>query len=355
MTKTITINGREIGPGLPTYIIAEMSANHNQDYDTAVEMVHTAKRMGADAIKLQTYTPDTITLNCRDEIFMCGEGTIWEGQNLHDLYGKAYTPWNWQPKLKKIADEIGIDLFSSPFDFSAVDFLEDINVQAYKVASFELVDIPLIKKMAATGKTIIMSTGMATYKEIQEAVDAIKSTGNEQLALLKCTSSYPAPVDEMNLSRISDLAKSFNVPAGLSDHSMELAIPVAAVSLGGCIIEKHFTLTRSIKGPDSEFSLEPDEFEAMVKAVRITEQALGIVDYNPTEKELVSRKYRRSLFVVKDIKKGELFTTENIRSARPANGLHTRYYEIILGETAAGDLTFGQPLTEEMIVGGLKK
>jgi len=353
--NTITINGREIGPGKPAYIIAEMSANHNQDFDTAVKMVHAAKKMGADAIKLQTYTPDTITLDCRDEIFMCGKGTIWEGQNLHDLYATAYTPWEWQPKLKKIADEIGIDLFSSPFDFTAVEFLEEMDVPAYKVASFELVDIPLIKKMAQTGKPIIMSTGMATYDEIEEAVDAIRSTGNEQIALLKCTSSYPAPIDEMNINRIPDLAKSFEVPAGLSDHSMELAIPVAAVSLGGCIIEKHFTLTRDIDGPDSEFSLEPCEFEAMVKAVRIAERSLGVVDYNPTEKEIVSRNYRRSLFAVKDIKKGEIFTADNIRSVRPANGLHTRYYDVVLGKKAKCDVAFGKPLTEDMIQGGIEK
>jgi pseudaminic acid synthase len=322
------IENQEIGLGQPAYIIAELSANHNQDFEQAVKLIEAAKETGADAVKLQTYTPDTITIDCNNEYFQIGAGTIWEGRNLYDLYGEAHTPWEWQPKLKTVADELGIHLFSSPFDHTAVDFLEEMNVPAYKIASFEIVDIPLIRKVGRTGKPIIMSTGMATLAEIDEAVQTIRTEGNNQVALLKCTSAYPAPPEEMNLRTIPHLAQAFNVPVGLSDHTLGVAVPVAAVALGACIIEKHFTLSRAAPGPDSAFSLEPHEFKEMVDAVRVAEKALGHVSYTVTEKEAASRVFRRSLFVVKDMKTGEVFTEENVRSIRPglwaAHSLLTR-------------------------------
>jgi len=259
VTKTpfIEINGRRIGSGYSTYIVAEMSANHDQDFDRAVNIIREAKKAGADAVKLQTYTPDTITIDCENELFQIPEGNTWEKQTLHELYKKAYTPWEWQPRLKKIADEIGIDLFSTPFDSTAVEFLEGIGVSVYKIASFELVDIPLIEQIARTGKPIIMSTGLATLSEIDEAVKAARVAGAKQIALLKCTSTYPAPPEEMNLATIPHLSSTFNSPSGLSDHTLGTAVSVAGVAFGACIIEKHFTLSRSDPGPDSAFSLEP--------------------------------------------------------------------------------------------------
>ena len=343
-TNIIDIGSHRIGLGVASYIVAELSANHNQSYDEAVRLVQAAKEAGADAIKLQTYTPDTITLNCSNEYFKIGKGTIWEGRSLYDLYGEAYTPWEWQPKLKKIANDLGMDLFSTPFDFTAVDFLEAMDVPCYKIASFELVDIPLIKKVASTGKSIIMSTGMATLSEIEEAVMAAREAGCQQLALLKCTSAYPAPPEEINLKTIPHLAEAFNVVVGLSDHTLGIAVPVAAVALGAKIIEKHFTLSRSIPGPDSAFSLEPHEFKAMVEAVRTVEKALGEVNYQVTEKEAASRIFRRSLFVVEDVKEGEVFTDKNVRSIRPGNGMHPRYLQIVLGGRASMAIQRGTPL-----------
>jgi N-acetylneuraminate synthase len=339
----IEINGRLIGPGHPTLIIAEMSANHQQNFEQAVKIIEAAKKAGADAIKLQTYTPDTITLNCDNDYFQV-KGTIWAGRTLYDLYGEAYTPWEWQPKLKEVAQSLGLTLFSTPFDETAVDFLEAMAVPAYKIASFENVDLPLIRKVAATGKPIIMSTGMATLAEIAEAVDTIRGTGNHQLALLKCTSAYPAPPAEMNLRTIPHLAAAFNVPLGLSDHTLGVAVPVAAVSLGACIIEKHFTLSREMPGPDSSFSLEPQEFQAMVEAVRVAEQALGRVSYDVTPQEMSSRVFRRSLFVVQDVAQGEVFTPQNVRSIRPGYGLHPRYLDEVLGRRASRDISRGTPL-----------
>jgi pseudaminic acid synthase len=343
------IENQEIGLGQPAYIIAELSANHNQDFEQAVKLIEAAKETGADAVKLQTYTPDTITIDCNNEYFQIGAGTIWEGRNLYDLYGEAHTPWEWQPKLKTVADELGIHLFSSPFDHTAVDFLEEMNVPAYKIASFEIVDIPLIRKVGRTGKPIIMSTGMATLAEIDEAVQTIRTEGNNQVALLKCTSAYPAPPEEMNLRTIPHLAQAFNVPVGLSDHTLGVAVPVAAVALGACIIEKHFTLSRAAPGPDSTFSLEPHEFKEMVDAVRVTEKALGHVSYTVTEKEAASRVFRRSLFVVKDVKTGEVFTKENVRSIRPGYGLHTRYLPELLGRKANQSILAGTPLTWKLV------
>ena len=349
MNPTIQINGRRIGTGHPCYIVAEMSANHNQSFDDAVKIIEAAKEAGADAIKLQTYTPDTMTIDCRSPYFQIGKGSTWEGRNLYDLYGEAYTPWEWQPKLKEIADNLDIDLFSTPFDDTAVDFLEAMEVPAYKIASFEIVDLPLIKRVAQTGKPIIMSTGMATLAEIDEAVSVIREAGNSQIGLLKCTSTYPAPPEAMNLLTIPHLSRTFGVPVGLSDHTLGTAVPIAGVALGACIVEKHFTLSRSAPGPDNAFSLEPDEFKAMVEAVAIAEKAQGSVHYGASEHESKSLIFRRSLFVVQDMKSGEIFTAANIRSIRPGHGLHTRHLEDVLGRHAARDIKRGTPLTWELI------
>jgi N-acetylneuraminate synthase len=326
-----------------------MSANHNHDFEQAVKIIEAAKDAGADAIKLQTYTPDTLTIDCANEYFQIDKGSIWEGRKLYELYREAYTPWEWQPKLKKIADRLGIDLFSTPFDATAVDFLEEMDVPAYKIASFEIVDLPLIRRIAETGKPIIMSTGMANLAEIDEAVRTIREVENNQLALLKCTSAYPARPDDMNLLTIPHLTRAFDVPVGLSDHTLDIAIPVAAVALGACIVEKHLTLSRSIPGPDSAFSLEPHEFEAMVEAVRTTEKALGRVCYGASENEMKSRIFRRSLFVVQDMKAGETFTAQNVRSIRPGHGLHTRYLNVILGKKAKRKIDRGTPLSWDLI------
>jgi pseudaminic acid synthase len=344
----ITINDRKVGNGHPVYIIAEMSANHNQDFGRAVKIIEAAKEAGADAVKLQTYTPDTITIDYDNEYFRI-KGTIWEGKTLYELYGDAYTPWEWQPKLKQVADKLGLHLFSSPFDHTAVDFLEGMKVPAYKVASFELVDLPLLSKIAATGKPIIMSTGMATISEIDEAVQTVRNAGVKQIALLKCTSAYPALPEEANLNTIPHLAQAFGVVAGLSDHTLGSAVAVASVALGACIVEKHFTLSREDAGPDSSFSMEPKEFKRMVKYIRTVEKALGKVSYKITEKQKDSRVFRRSLFAVKDIRKGEKFTEENIRSIRPGNGLHTRYFKAVLGKKARKNLKKGTPLKWDFI------
>ncbi|MFZ0731453.1 MAG: pseudaminic acid synthase [Candidatus Sulfotelmatobacter sp.] len=344
----IKIREHTIGPGNPVYVIAELSANHNQSFDKAVQLIRAAKDVGADAVKLQTYTADTITIACDRPEFRI-QGTLWNGRTLHDLYGEACTPWEWQPKLKQMANDLGLDLFSSPFDVSAVDFLESMHIHAYKLASFELVDIPLIEKMARTGKPLIISTGMATVEEIEEAVLAARRAGAIEIALLKCTSSYPAPPEEMNLRTIPELSRRFDVPCGLSDHSMTVAVPVAAVALGACIIEKHLTLSRSEPGPDSAFSLEPHEFKQMVYVVRTAEKALGDVHFGVSAREASSRVFRRSLYAVQDIKRGELFTAANVRSIRPARGLHTRHLSEILGQSAACDITRGTPLTWEVV------
>lgn len=345
----VEINGRSIGSGYPVYIIAEMSANHHQNFDQAVKIVEAAKEAGADAIKLQTYTPDTLTIDCDNEYFCIGKGTIWEGRNLYDLYGEAYTPWDWQPKLKEITERLGLDLFSTPFDHTAVDFLEQMDIPVYKIASFEIVDLPLLRRVAQTGKPIIMSTGMATLAEIDEAVRTVREAGCEQLALLKCTSAYPAPPEEMNLRTIPHLAQAFGVPVGLSDHTLGIAVPVAAVALGARIVEKHFTLSRDVPGPDSAFSLEPHEFKAMVEAIRVAEKALGEVRYEVTEREAASRVFRRSLFVVRDVKAGEVFTEANVRSIRPGYGLHTRYLDKVIGRQAVHNIKRGTPMSWDMI------
>ncbi len=344
MTARFSINGRSIGAGHPTYIIAEMSANHNHDFEQAAAIVRAAKEVGADAIKMQTYRPDTLTIDARTPAFQLGKGTLWEGKNLFELYAEAYTPWEWQPQLKQIAGDLGLDCFSTPFDDSAVDFLEAMNVPAHKIASFELVDLPLIRRVAQTGKPVIMSTGMGSLAEIDEAVRAFREAGGTQLALLKCTSAYPSPAAEMNLRTIPHLAAAFGVPSGLSDHTLGVAVPIAAVALGACIIEKHFTLSRQVPGPDSAFSLEPAEFKAMVDAVRATEAALGCVNYDVSEKEQASRVFRRSLFVVEDLKAGETLTAQNVRCIRPGHGLHPRHLSVVLGRTVGRDVARGTPL-----------
>lgn len=343
------INGRCIGPDCPVYIVAEMSANHNQDFDQAVRILYAAKEAGADAVKLQTYTPDTLTIPSGKGYFRISGGTLWDNRTLYDLYSEAYMPWEWQPKLKKIADEIGIALFSTAFDPTAVDFLEEMGVPVHKVASFEIVDIPLIEKMARTGKPLLISTGMATLGEIEEAIEAARRAGATQIALLKCTSAYPAPPEEMNLRTIPHMAQAFGVPVGLSDHTLGIAVPVAAVTLGACIIEKHFTLSREIPGPDSAFSLEPQEFKAMVEAIRTVEKAMGKVHYGVSEREAKSRVFRRSLFVVKDVKAGEMFTEENVRSIRPGYGLPPKYLTEVLGRHAARDVEQGTPMSWDLI------
>lgn len=348
MTPHIEIGKRIIGQGYPAYVIAEVSANHGQKFDQAVAILRAAKNAGADAIKLQTYTADTMTIACDRPEFLI-TGTLWHGRNLHDLYREAHTPWEWQPRLQEIAHELGIDLFSTPFDATAVDFLESMKAPAYKVASFELVDIPLIQKIAKTGKPLIMSTGMATVEEIEEAVRTARESGATQIALLKCTSAYPALPDEMNLRTIPELSRRFAVPVGLSDHTLGTAVPVAAVALGACIIEKHITLSRSEPGPDSAFSLEPDEFKATVDAIRTAERSLGTVHFGYSPKEESSRIFRRSLFVVADVKRGEAFTSDNVRAIRPGHGLHTRYLPEILGHTAARDIERGTPLSWDLV------
>jgi len=349
MNGFIEVNGRRIGPGFPAYIVAEMSANHHQDFDRAVEIIERAKDSGADAVKLQTYTPDTLTIRSDKEYFRIRGETLWAGRTLYDLYSEVFMPWEWQPKLKTVAEEIGLDLFSTAYDSSAVDFLEDMGVPAHKVASFEIVDIPLIDKMASTGKPLMISTGIATFGEIEEAVQAAHKAGATQIALLKCTSAYPAPPEEINLRSIPHLTKGFGVPVGVSDHTLGIAVPVAGVSLGACIVEKHFTLSRDIPGPDSSFSLEPHEFTAMVEAIRTAEKALGAVHYGTTERELSSRVFRRSLFVVKDVKIGEQVTAENVRSIRPGYGLHPRHLKNVLNREFTENVYQGTPLMWTMI------
>ena len=349
MNSSIIINGRKIGPNEPVYIIAELSANHGQDFSRAVETIHAMKESGADAVKLQTYTADTMTIDCDREEFKIGKGTIWEGKKLFDLYKEAFTPWEWQPKLKEEAQKLGIDLFSTPFDASAVDFLEEMDVPAYKIASFELTDIPLLEKVGSLKKPVIMSTGMGTFEEIKEAVDTLRNAGTDEIVLLKCTSAYPADPSDINLLTISDLSEKLNIPVGLSDHTLSIAVPIAAVSVGACVIEKHFTISRDAGGPDSVFSLEPSEFKQMVEEVRVAQKALGKISYDVTEKEQTSRVFRRSVFVVEDINEGEEFNANNTRVIRPSYGLPPKKIKDIIGKKSAKTIGKGTPLTDELI------
>lgn len=347
--REINIGGRTVGTGHPTFVIAELSANHGGAYERAEQLVRAAAEAGADAVKVQTLTAGGITLESDSDYFRIAAGTVWDGRTLYDLYRETAMPWEWQPRLKQLADALGLIFFSSPFDPSAVEFLETLGVPCYKIASPEIVDIGLIKLAAATGKPLIISTGMATYSEVEEAVNAARSAGATELALLKCTSAYPAPPEEMDLRTIPHMAESFDVTVGLSDHTLGIAVPVAAVALGATIVEKHFTLSRADGGPDSGFSLEPDEFAEMVRQIRVAEKALGSVNYEPTSREAATRQLRRSLFVVEDMRAGELFTRENVRSIRPGHGLHTRHLDEILGRRAKRDVARGTPLSWALV------
>lgn len=345
--NTITIKNRVIGADAPAYIIAEMSANHAGDIEVAKRIIRAAKESGADCVKLQTYTADTLTIDCDNPYFQIGDGT-WQGENLYQLYQKAYTPWEWQKELKEEADRIGIHIFSTPFDNSSVDFLESIGMEFYKVASFEIVDIPLIRYIASKGKPIILSTGMASLGEIEEAVTAIREEGNSQIALLKCSSAYPAISDEMNLKTLVNMAEVFQVPTGLSDHSMGSIGAVTAVALGAKIIEKHFCISREIDNPDASFSMEPEEFKKMVEEIRSAEKAIGQVKYGITSQEKKNVKFRRSLFVVEDIKEGECLTKDNVRSIRPGYGLPPKHYKDVLGKKAIKNIKRGTPLSYDL-------
>lgn len=324
-----------------TYIIAELSANHNGSLQTALDTIKVAKEIGANAIKLQTYRADTITLNSKNKDFMIDGGTLWDGKNLYELYEEAYTPWEWHKELFAYARKIGIDIFSTPFDKSAVDFLEQFNPSAYKIASFEITDYELVSYVASKGKPIIISTGIATIDEIQDIVDICKSCGNNDIVLLQCTSEYPAPLEEANLRTISNMKETFGVEVGFSDHTMGHTATVVAVSLGAKIIEKHFIIDRSIGGADCKFSLDKKEFSDMIQAVRDTEKLLGKVEYSLNEKRKKQRRFARSLYISKDIKKGEIFSEENIKSVRPFYGLHPKYLKDVLGKVAKKDYKFG--------------
>lgn len=332
-----------------TYIIAEMSANHMQDLDRAKKIIEAAGEAGADAIKIQTYRPDTITIDCYGDEFLCTPGSPWEGMNLYELYKTAYTPWEWHDELFACAKENNIEMFSSPFDLTAVDFLHKYDMPAFKIASYELNDIPLIKKAAQEGKKMIMSTGLSGLADIQLAVDTCRSVGNHDITLLKCVSEYPTPYEDINLATLVNMRETFGCPVGLSDHSLGSAVSVAAVALGAEVIEKHFTLSRAEGGADAEFSMEPQEFAQMVQDIRNVEKAMGKVTYDLTERQKRSRERARSLYVVKDVKQGEAFTPENVRSIRPGYGLHTKYYEDILGKHATMDLKKGTALAWKYI------
>lgn len=342
------VGNKEIGAGFPAYVIAEMSANHAGSLTRAKEIIHAAKESGADCIKIQTYTPDTMTIDCDNDYFKISEGT-WDGENLYHLYEKAYTPWEWQQELKEEAEKAGIDFLSTPFDKTSVDFLEELGVECYKIASFELVDLPLISYIAAKGKPIIMSTGMSTLGEIEQAVQTIKNAGNSQFALLRCASAYPAITDDMNIKTMQNMEQIFQVPVGLSDHSMGSVGAVTAVALGAKIIEKHFCLDRSIVNPDSSFSMNPAEFAQMVKDIRQAEKAIGTVKYGVSRQEESNIVFRRSIFCVQDIKKGEKLTEQNVRIIRPGYGLEPKYYPQVLGQRALRDIKRGTPLRLEWI------
>ena len=344
----IKIKDRMVGDGYPAYIIAEMSANHSGSIERAKEIIRAAKESGADCIKIQTYTPDTLTIDCHNKYFCVQNGT-WEGENLYSLYGKAFTPWEWQAELKKEADLVGIDFLSTPFDTTSVDFLEGLGLDFYKIASFEMVDLPLLKYIASKGKPIIMSTGMGTKEEIKEAIEAIGDAGNKEVAILKCSSAYPADPAEMNLRTIPDMKKCFDIPVGLSDHSLGHFSAATAVAMGANIIEKHFCISRSIENPDASFSMEPAEFKEMVAQIRQVEKAMGRVFYGVSEQEKSSMVFRRSVFVTKDIQKGTCFTKENTRIIRPGYGEKPKYYEDILGTKAERDVSYGAPFSFDML------
>lgn len=349
MNQHIHLGDHLISKEEGVYVIAEMSGNHNMDYDRAVEILYAAKDSGADAIKIQTYTADTITLDCDDDCFQITQGTLWDGMTLHKLYEKAYTPWEWQPKLQKIANDIGLDFFSSPFDFTSVDFLEKMDVPAYKIASFEITDIPLIKKVARLGKPVIISTGIATLADIELALNTCRNEGNDNIILLKCCSAYPTPYEDINLKTMVNLRDTFDCVVGLSDHTMGDTVAVASVAMGAKVIEKHLTLSRADGGVDSAFSMEPEEFKQMVEHIRIVEKAMGSVTYELSPKQQAEREHSRSLFIAEDMTAGDILDESNMRSVRPANGLHTKYYDKLLGKRINKDLKMGTPLNWDMI------
>jgi pseudaminic acid synthase len=342
------IDSFEINSSSPVFIIAELSANHNGSIAVAIETIKAAKRAGANCIKLQTYTADTLTIDCDKDDFLI-KGTIWEGKNYYKLYQEAYTPWEWHEELFRVAKEEGLVCFSSPFDKTAVDFLENLDVPAYKIASFEITDIPLIEYVASKGKPIILSTGIAELEDIELALDACRRMGNNNIALLKCTSSYPAPINEANMVMVKDLAERFDVISGLSDHTMGSTVPVVATCFGAKIIEKHFILDRSIGGPDASFSMNEEEFTAMVKVVRDAESAVGVIDYTLTEKQAKGKDFSRSLYVVEDMEEGDIITKKNVRSIRPGFGLHPKYYEEVLGKKATINISKGSRLLLSML------
>lgn len=342
------IDSKLISKTSPVFIIAELSANHNGNLQTAIETIKAAKKAGADCIKLQTYTADTMTIDCDKDDFII-KGTIWEGKNLYKLYQEAYTPWEWHKTLFKTAEEEGLVCFSSPFDKTAVDFLEELNTPAYKIASFEITDIPLIEYAASKGKPMIISTGIATHQDIELALDACRRMGNNDIAILKCTSSYPAPIEEANMCMVKDLAERYNVISGLSDHTIGSTVPIVATCFGAKIIEKHFILDRSIGGPDASFSMDEKEFTAMVKAVREAEKAVGVVDYNLTEKQKKGRDFSRSLYVIEDIKAGGVISEKNVRSIRPGYGMHPKYLMEIIGKKVRFDINKGDPVLSSII------
>jgi len=344
----IKIGDYDINPNSKTFIIAELSANHNGSIETAIETIRAAKRAGADCIKLQTYTADTITLDSNKEDFIIKD-TIWSGKKLYDLYMEAYTPWEWHQKLFDVAKSEGLICFSSPFDKTAVDFLEKLEVPAYKIASFEITDIPLIEYVASKGKPVIFSTGIAELEDIELAISTCRKVGNDQICLLKCTSSYPAPIEEANLSMIKDFANRFNVISGLSDHTLGSTVPIVATILGAKIIEKHFILNHSIGGPDASFSLDEEQFTKMVNSIREAELSIGDVSYNLTNKQKKGKDFARSLYIVEDIKKGEIFSLHNIKSIRPGFGLHPKYLNQIIGKRSTQALTKGSRLEKSNI------
>jgi len=361
--SNVKIGNCYIGPDDPVYIVAELSANHHHNLDIAQKTIEAIKESGADAVKFQTYTADTLTIDCNNEYFQIKQGTLWDGKTLYDLYKEAYMPWEWQPKLKRIAEELGLICFSSAFDKTSVDFLEEMDVAAHKIASFEITDIPLIEYVASKGKPILISTGIATIEDIEDAVDACRNAGNDQVVILKCTSCYPAKEDQLNLKTITDIAQRFGVNTGFSDHSISTTVPAIAVACGACIIEKHFILDKSQGGPDAVFSLEPAEFKQMVDTVKNIEKAsrkippelakqakvaIGKVSYELSEQANKNRNFCRSLFVVEDIKAGDAITEENVRSIRPGFGLSPEYLKDVLGRVAAKDIKRGTPLSWDL-------
>ena len=348
MKPFITIDGRKIGPDFPPYIIAELSANHNGDINRAFQIMEEAKKAGADAIKLQTYTHETITMDCDSEEFQI-HGGLWDGQTLYELYKGAHMPWEWHKPLFEKARELGITIFSSPFDFSAVELLEELDAPAYKIASFEVIDLPLIKRVAQTCKPMIISTGMANQEEIAEAIKTAKDNGCQELVVLHCVSGYPAPAGQYNLRTIADIAERFDVLAGLSDHTIDNATAVTSIALGACLIEKHVTMDRNGGGADDSFSLEPLELQALCKDTKTAWQALGKVNYERTEAEKGNVKFRRSLYIVKDIKEGEILTPEHVRSIRPGFGLAPKYYDEVIGKTVKKNISRGTPVSFEFI------